>query len=81
MLAIDFDVINTVEGSEPEVVAHYSHGFPLATKSDEVHEYLKNYLANFTANAARAELNKERDAALAQADETIAAVVGAEITN
>lgn len=81
MLAVDFDVLCSVDGADPTVEAHYSHGFPLATTQADVYAYFQDYVANYTANAQRAEENAVRDEQLAVADATIAAIVGADITN
>lgn len=76
ILAVDFDVLK-----DSEFVVHYSHGFPLATTSEEINSYLKDFVDNYSANSDRAEANAERDAAQKVADDTIAQVVGIEIKN
>lgn len=79
ILAIDFDVIQTVEGSEPVTVAHYSHGFALNTSPEDVTAYFQDYVANYTANEARRIANADIDAANAVADATIEAITGIDI--
>lgn len=54
--------------------------FPLETSSETILEAVGKYVANYAAEAEAKIANAERDAAEAQADATIAEIVGKEIT-
>lgn len=81
ILAVDFDLLKEVDNGEPELVAHYSHGFPLETTKEEILAYFGNYILTYTANAERAATNAAFDAANAVADETISEIGDLEIKN
>lgn len=57
------------------------HGFPLDTTPETVNAELQKVLETFLSDKANAERYAVSDAENAQADETIAAIVGTEITN
>ena len=85
ILAVDFDVLQApaadAADQTPVFVVHYSHGFDLNTTKADIDAYFATFIANYTANAARAVQNAEFDAANATADATIAEIVGINITN
>lgn len=75
-LDVCFEISN-----EDGVLAVRRLGFPLDTSKEIVEEEVRKALDTFTADATYAEAHKEHDAAHAKADETIEALVGAEIAS
>lgn len=80
-LAVDFDIMQVTEGSDPVVMQHYSHGFDLDTDKETIKSNLKDVLDAYVATQQRAEQNKVFDEANDKADSTIADVVGLDITS
>lgn len=77
ILSVAFDIVD-----EAGVAASSQrHGYPLDTDAAAVKADLKNVLDAFVSDKEQAERNAVSEAAQAKADETIAAIVGADITN
>lgn len=64
-----------------EVVHSGRHGFPLDIKPEELTVELQKELDRFIVDGENAERNAEFAKADAQADETMSALIGKEITN
>lgn len=71
-------LFNIMQGDQ--VVLTSRHGFSLDTSVEDLECALQKELARFTSDQANAERSADSDARDAQADATIAGIVGKEIT-
>lgn len=76
LISVEFSIVK-----DDETVVTYAHGFPLATTHEEIVESLNFTLANYVATSEVWKRNEAFAAANAVADDTIASIVGTEITN
>lgn len=74
-LDIEFQIFNDAD----EVIETKRRGYPLDTPGEEIQADVAAFVTTYEADLANAEANKERDALHAKADQTIEALVGAEV--
>lgn len=75
-LDVAFTIEKTIDDGEPEKIEDKRLGFPIDTSADEIKSEIERYTANYEAEAKARIVNAERDAELAQADATIADLLG-----